>query len=209
MVTGNYEDYDFIAEIGPEQRKDRVYLLEGYLFPDTYQFYEECSPETAVRVMLDGFANRINAETRAAIKQSGHTLDEVVIEASMVQREAHFEADMPRVMRVLANRMASPDFPRLQFDSTRDYLSNLVPSGSGGNVVDTAYDTYEREGLPVGAICNPGLAAINAVLNPSDEPEIVNCYYFASIIETGETQFFETYAEHEAWCREHGVGMYG
>ncbi len=208
VVAGDYEDYDFIAEITPEERKDRVYLLEGYLFPDTYQFYQECSPETAVRVFLDGFAQRVTPETRAAIRESGQTLSEVVIEASLVQREARFAEDMPRVGRVLLNRLASPEFPKLQFDSTGDYLQNLVPSGTGGNVLDTAYDTYVREGLPVGAICNPGLAAINAVLNPSEEPEIINCYYFASIIETGETEFFETFEEHEAWCRAHGVGIY-
>lgn len=205
LVTGDYEDYDFIAEITPEKRKDRVYLLEGYLFPDTYEFYVNGSPEAAIRTMLDNFAERVDADTRASIRAAGKTVDEVIIAASIVEKEAGFAEDMPRVMRVIENRLSSPDaFPRLQMDSTAEYLL----SGDAGSE-DTAYNTYVREGLPVGAICNPGLDAIHAALNPSQEPDILHCFYFASIVETGETAFFETFAEHEAWCIEHGVGMYG
>ncbi|MGN0171245.1 MAG: endolytic transglycosylase MltG [Acutalibacteraceae bacterium] len=210
VVTGNYEDYDFIAELTQEERKDRVYLLEGYLFPDTYEFYEDGSPETAVRKMLDGFNNRVDADTRASIKASGKTLNEVIIEASIAQKEAGKTEDMPRVARVLLNRLNNTaEFPCLQFDSTEDYLAALIPTVNGITLVDTAYNTYERPGLPAGAICNPGIEAINAVLNPSEEENIINCYYFASIVETGESAFFETFEEHEAWCIEHGVGMYG
>ncbi len=208
LVTYSFEDYDFIAELTEEERADRVYLLEGYLFPDTYEFYVDGSPETAIRTMLDNFAKRVDADTRASIKASGKTLNEILILASIAQMEAGMEEDMPRVMRVIRNRMDNPaDFPYLQLDSTEDYLLNLLPT-SGAQIVDTAYNTYERQGLPVGAICNPGLAAINAALNPSTEPDIMNCFYFASIVESGETEFFETFEEHEAWCIEHGVGMY-
>ncbi len=208
LMTYNFEDYDFIAELTEEERKDRVYLLEGYLFPDTYEFYLDGSPETIIRTMLDNFAKRVDADTRASIKASGKTLNEILILASIAQMEAGMEEDMPRVMRVVRNRMDDPEtYPYLQCDSTGDYLYNLLSTG-GVQVLDMAYDTYSREGLPVGPICNPGLAAINAALNPSQEPEIINCYYFASIVETGETQFFETFAEHEAWCIENDVGMY-
>ncbi len=208
LVTYDFNDYDFIAELTEAERANRVYLLEGYLFPDTYEFYVDSSPETAIRTMLDNFAKRVDADTRASIKASGKTLNEVLILASIAQMEAGEEEDMPRVMRVIRNRLENPSyFPYLQLDSTEDYLLNLLPT-SGAQIVDTAYNTYERQGLPVGAICNPGLAAINAALNPSMEQDIVNCYYFASIVETGETEFFETFAEHEAWCIEHGVGMY-
>ncbi len=205
LVSGDYEDYDFIAEITEEERKDRIYLLEGYLFPDTYEFYVNGSPEVVVRTMLDNFDARVDADTRASIKASGKTIDEVIIAASIIQMEAGVKEDMPRVMRVIENRLSSPDrFPRLEMDSTRDYLLGGTAEG-----LDTAYNTYKRNGMPVGAICNPGLDAIHAALNPSQEPEIIHCFYFASIVETGETAFFETFEEHEAWCIEHGVGMYG
>ncbi|MBQ9414659.1 MAG: endolytic transglycosylase MltG [Clostridia bacterium] len=209
IVLGNYDDYEFIAELTAQERQNRVYLLEGYLFPDTYEFYQEGAAETAIRKMLDGFSSRVNADTRAVIKASGRTLNEVLIEASIAQKEAARTDDMPRVVRVLLNRLQNPaEFPKLQFDSTEDYLLNLVPRFTGGVVIDTAYNTYEREGLPVGPICNPGLDAINAAINPSEEDDIVGCYYFASIIETGETAFFEYFDDFEAWCIEHDVGMY-
>ena len=202
--------YDFIAELTEAERQNRVYLLEGYLFPDTYSFYKNGSAETVIRTMLDNFAARVNADTRAAIKESGKTLNEILIQASIVQMEAGFKEDMPRVARVTQNRLNNPaEFPLLQMDSTRDYLMNLMSASDASGAMDTYYNTYVREGLPVGSICNPGLDAINAVLNPSTEEEIINCYYFASIVETGETAFFETFAAHEAWCTEHGVGMYG
>jgi len=203
-------DFDFIAELTPDKRADRVYALEGYLFPDTYEFYKNGSAESVIITMLDNFANRVDADTRAAIKASGGNLDDVLIKASIIQMEAGFKEDMPRVARVTQNRLDNPDeFPLLQMDSTRDYLKNLMSASDKAASMDTYYNTYVREGLPVGAICNPGLDAIHAALNPSVEPEIINCFYFASIVETGETQFFETFAEHEAWCIEHGVGMYG
>ncbi len=211
LVTVDYgADYDFIAELTEAERQNRVYLLEGYLFPDTYEFYKEGAAETVIRSMLDNFATRVSKETRDAIKASGGTLNEVLIKASIIQMEAGFPEDMPRVARVMQNRLDNPsEFPLLQMDSTSDYLANLMPSSGGAAALDTSYDTYVREGLPVGAICNPGLDAINAALNPSEEPTIINCFYFASIVETGETAFFETFAAHEAWCIEHGVGMYG
>lgn len=211
LVSVDYgTDYDFIAELTAEERQDRVYLLEGYLFPDTYEFYLGGAAETVIRTMLDNFATRINEETRASIEASGKTLNEILIEASIVQMEAGKVEDMPRVMRVLQNRLDAPDeFPYLQMDSTGDYLAHLMPTVGGVAALDTAYNTYVREGLPVGPICNPGLDAINAALNPSQEEDIVDCYYFASIVSLGTTEFFETFEEHEDWCIEHGVGMYG
>lgn len=207
LESFEYDEYDFFAEITEEQRKNRVYLAEGYLFPDTYEFYVDGAAKTVIETMLNNFKDRLST-ARDSIAMSGKTLDEVIIEASIIQQEAGVAEDMPRVSRVIYNRLGNPsNFPRLEMDSTQDYLAGLDEGSS--RAYETAYDTYVRDGLPVGAICNPGLEAINAVLNPSQEPDIINCFYFASIIETGETQFFETFAEHEAWCREHGVGMYG
>ncbi len=209
--TADYDDYTFIAELSAEERADRVYVLEGYLFPDTYEFYQECAPDTVIRTMLDNFNKRMNENTRAQIKATSYSLDEVLIMASIVQREAGTTEDMPRVARVIRNRLErdTGDFMgKLQMDSTREYAS-AVNSTVGEDALMAAYNTYDREGLPVGAICNPGLAAISAVINPSTEEDIVNCYYFASIIETGETQFFETHAEHQAYVEEHGIGYAG
>ncbi len=209
LVSFSYEDYDFISAISAKEREQRVYLLEGYLFPDTYEFYVDGAPETAIRTMLDNFEKRVGPDLLAQIP-ADESLDKYIIMASIVQMEAGKAEDMPRVMRVLKNRLDSDsaEFAYLRMDSTGDYLANLMQT-NGVQIVDTAYDTYEREGLPVGAICNPGMDAINAVFNPSTEEDIIDCYFFASIVETGETAFFETFEEHEAYCIEHGIGTYG
>lgn len=205
VTTVDWNEYDFLAELTSDDRAGRAYLLEGYLFPDTYEFYKDSDAQTVVRAMLDNFATRVDGDIRADIRASGMTLNEVLILASIAQMEAGKESDMPRVTRVLYNRLENAsEFPYLQMDSTEDY----VLSQDHLQVEMTDYNTYEREGLPVGAICNPGLAAINAAMNPSQEPDIINCFYFASIVSTGETAFFETFYEHESWCIEHGVGMY-
>ena len=114
------------------------------------------------------------------------------------------------VSRVLTNRMQpNSGFPKLQCDSTRDYINGILPSISGVQVTTSPYDTYVRDGLPVGAINNPGLMAIEAALNPSDDAEYANCYYFATDYDTGITYFSKTYSQHVAICRKYKIGMYG
>ena len=207
LETFDYDQYDFFKEISAEQRKDRTYLAEGYLFPDTYEFYLDDAASSVIERMIDNFEARMS-DAFDTIKASGRTVDEIVTAASIVQREAGNGEDMPRVMRVILNRLDNPSsFPRLEMDSTQDYLEGL--EHINGAAYKSAYDTYAKEGMPVGAIGNPGLQALNAAINPSQEPEILNCYYFASIVEKGTTAFFETFEEHEAYCIEHGIGMYG
>ncbi len=207
LETFDYDQYDFFKEIPADKRKDRTYLAEGYLFPDTYEFYLDDAAGSVIERMIDNFEARMD-DAFDTIRASGRTVDEIVTAASIVQHEAGNAEDMPRVMRVILNRLANPSsFPRLEMDSTQDYLDGL--DHVNGAAYRSAYDTYAKEGMPVGAIGNPGLQALNAAINPSQEPEILNCYYFASIVEEGTTAFFETFAEHEAYCIEHGIGMYG
>ncbi len=207
-------DYDFIAafsQIDAADYKARVYKLEGYLFPDTYEFYVGCSGETVVRKMLDNFKTRLDATVRASMSAKGYTMDRLITLASIVQGEAGTNEDMAMVSRVIANRLAdTATYPKLQCDSTGDYIARLV---SGGNstvsAVNTAYDTYEREGLPAGPINNPGLAAIKAVLTPSENEDIANCFFFATDYKTGKTYYSKTYDEHVRICKKYGIGMYG
>ncbi len=207
LESFDYDQYDFFKEIPQEKRQNRTYLAEGYLFPDTYEFYVNDAATSVIGRMIDNFEVR-SKDAFDSIRASGRTIDDVVIAASIVQQEAGDSKDMPRVMRVIENRLGNPSsFPRLEMDSTQDYLDGL--DHVSGDAYQSAYDTYKMHGMPAGAICNPGLQAINAAINPSQEPEILNCFYFASVISTGETKFSETFAEHEAWCIEHGVGVYG
>jgi len=213
VVYGEY-DYDFVKAIPTvEDGKEytgRIYRLEGYLFPDTYNFYVGSSGETVVSRMLENFNNKLTAELRQQIADRGWTIDQAIIIASLVEGEAASKEDMEKVSKVLQNRMEpGSGYPKLELCSTRDYVKAILPSIDGIAVTSVAYNTYEREGLPVGAINNPGLQSLTAALNPSTAEEMKSCYFFATDYNTGITYFSQTFSEHERICRKYKIGMYG
>ena len=203
--------YDFLSEIPTdEEAAGRFDRLEGYIFPDTYDFYVNSSGEAVVNKFLANFDKRVDASMRAAIKAKGMTLNDVVIMASLIQWEAAKNSDMYGVSRVIHNRLEdSADFPHLQCDSTKKYVDIMQPKVNDVRVQNPYYDTYICNGLPVGAINNPGLVAIDAAINPSEDSTIMKCYYFATNTKTGITYFSKTYAEHVKICDKYDIGMYG
>lgn len=213
VVYGEF-DYDFVRAIPLAEDGSafggRIYRLEGYLFPDTYNFYVGSSGETVVARMLENFNNKLTAEIRQQITERGWTIDEAIIIASLIEGEAASKEDMEKVSKVLQNRM-EPDsgYPKLELCSTRDYVKAILPSVDGITVTSVAYNTYEREGLPVGAINNPGMQALTAALNPSTAEDMQKCYFFATDYNTGITYFSQTFQEHERICRKYKIGMYG
>ena len=213
VIYGQY-DYDFIRDIPTsadgQQHVGRIYRLEGYLFPDTYEFYVVSSGETVIGRLLENFNNKLTAEIREQITARGWTVDQAIIIASLIEGEAASKEDMEKVSKVLQNRM-EPDsgYPKLELCSTRDYVKAILPSVGGIEVTSIAYNTYEREGLPVGAINNPGLQALTAALNPSTAEDMEKCYFFATDYNTGITYFSKTFAQHEKICRKYKIGMYG
>ncbi|MBQ4332884.1 MAG: endolytic transglycosylase MltG [Clostridia bacterium] len=213
VIYGQY-DYDFIRDIPTTadgaQYAGRIYRLEGYLFPDTYEFYMGSSGETVIGRLLENFDIKLTSEIRSQIADRGWTIDEAIIIASLIEGEAASKEDMEKVSKVLQNRM-EPDsgYPKLELCSTRDYVKAILPSVGGIEVTSIAYNTYEREGLPVGAINNPGLQALTAALNPSTAEDMEKCYFFATDYNTGITYFSQTFAQHEKICRKYKIGMYG
>lgn len=210
VIYGTY-DYDFIADLPTAEQgteyEGRIYKLEGYLFPDTYEFYENSSGETVVKKFLDNFNNRLDTNLRAAIKSYGWSIDKAVVIASIIQGEAK-EADMTGVSRVIHNRLNNPaEYPYLQMDSTGHYVNKLYPQVEEIQIINTAYDTYKRKGLPAGPINNPGLKALQAAVFPSEDPDILPCYYFASA-SNGNTYFSKTYEEHVRICRRYNIGIH-
>lgn len=201
--------YDFEAQI-PNDRL-RFYKMEGYLFPDTYDFYESEQPENIMRRIFDNFNAKISEKMYARMKELDMTLDQVLTLASIVQAEASVKQDagqedvMKKVASVFYNRLKdSANFPMLQSDPTKKYVEEMIkPTVTEANYSiyeDTflAYNTYEGKGLPPGPICNPGLQAINAVLYPEDTPY----YFFCSNLETHEFFYAKTDAEHESNLRK-------
>lgn len=171
--------------------------LEGYLFPDTYEFYKNDTALNVITRMLDNFENKITPELLSKIKQSGMTFHEVITLASIIQGEAPDVENMYKVSAVYLNRLHNPaEYPLLQADPTRKYANEqiLADLGDEGNLKAAAYNTYEGKGLPPGPINNPGSDAIWAAVTPSEEME--GYYYFCSDLKTREFFYAKTLEEH-------------
>lgn len=189
--------FDFEQQIFPDEH--RFYKLEGYLFPDTYNFYVGENPKSAANRFLTRFNELVFTDKMTArMKEMGLSLDETIILASIIQAEAGGGGykEMCMVSSVFHNRLNNPDVvsPMLQSDVTIFYVNNNIKprlSYTDQDMYD-AYNTYVCEGLPVGAICNPGLDAIQAALNPED----TNYFYFLTD-DAGKFYYATTLAEHE------------
>lgn len=201
--------FDF--EEGLKANPNRMFMLEGYLFPDTYEFYVvdylEDHPnydtstwaKKAADKMMDNFEDRITKKMKNRMKEIGLTLDETIILASLIQREGTNEENMAMISSVFHNRLDDPEgYPYLQSDTTYTYIENtIIPRITASNAaqmqkIEDAYDTYKCEGLPAGAVCNPGLDAINAALYPDN-----TSYYYFLAARDGTFYWAITQEEHE------------
>ena len=193
------DDYGF--DYIPEKTRGRTHRVDGYLFPDTYLFYSDSTEREVVAKMIRNFDAKFTEKMRAAAKKNGMTVDECVTLASVVQREAYYTAEMAALSSVLLNRLSSRALRRLECDATVTYA--LKTSGVTGEylTVDSPYNTYINEGLPPGAICSPGLAALSAAAYPKK----TDYYYFFSKSDNTFV-FSKTYGEHLAGLRKYGVG---
>lgn len=173
--------YEFFGAI--ENDPLRYHKLEGYLFPDTYDFYIGESVESVARKFIRNFNDKMTTEMKGRMQDLNMTLDEVIILASVIQKEAGESDDMRLVSSVFHNRLNSGGtYPKLQSDVTILYVENdIKPRLQMANQpMYDAYNTYERDGLPVGAICNPGLDAVMAALYPEDTE--IAFYFFVTDI---------------------------
>ena len=197
-------DYDFADEI--PMTESRYYKYEGYVFPDTYDFFIGENVESVAKKFFDNFQVKFTEEYKARAAEIGMTMDEVIRLASIVQKEAGTIEEMNGVASVFANRLKSSTYPSLQSDPTvfyyRDYILPHIAdqSESVKEAYNDAYSTYNCVGLPAGAICNPGTDAIEAVLYHDETP-----YYFFVTDKEGNYYYASTYAEHQANCAKAGV----
>lgn len=203
------EDFDFLAAI--TNKSERYYKLEGYLYPDTYEFYENENPESIIYKFLNNYETKINEKQEvdgyskktsvvkmAEEQKSDYSFDDIMIIASIIQAEAADVDDMYIISSVLHNRLesgAEVGAATLGLDSTQFYpyrTAKDVPASEGANFV-SKYDTYQKEGLPAGEICNPGMDAILAALNPPSTG-----YYFFCHDSQGQAYYASTLYEQEA-----------
>lgn len=188
----NVYGFDFESHVSSSAMK--FYKFEGYLFPDTYEFYVGDSVYNIVKKIKERTNEILNADIIRQCQEMGYTLDEIVTMASLLQLESGEHEEMKRVASVFYNRLNAPDiYPRLQSDTSYRYINNVIKANSSIDFQDIydAYDTYVCNGLPVGPICNPGADAIDAALHPDNTPY----YFFCSNLETREFFYAETYAE--------------
>jgi len=202
----SYEDFLFYFNSGgfgyefedklPTDTSLKFQRMEGYLFPDTYFFTTNMAPEQVCQKIYMNFNEKMTDDRYARMEELGVDLDYVITLASIVQKEAATTNTMLLVASVFWNRLDNADvFPLLQSDPTSNYSKDVVKRYM--DVVDetmvTAYDTYKSPGLPPGAICNPGIEAIDAVLEKFQS----SYFYFYANINTGKTYFAVTNEEHE------------
>ena len=211
-IEHTFDSYWFLENA----EKGTAYTLEGYLFPDTYEFYIGSSAREVYIKLLAGFDARITDEMKAQLDALNETLaakyrrnglsqsyidehmltmHDVIIVASMIEKETAYSGESQNIASVIYNRLTDPfDYPNLDIDATIVYaLGGKTDLTLEDLAYDSPYNTYLYEGLPPGPISNPGVYSIKAALDPNDTN-----YYFYALDTSGESfvhVFFRTYAE--------------
>ena len=188
--------------------EERVFLLEGYVFADTYEFYLDCDANTVLQKFIDNFNVKIDSEIKSQAEAMGFTVDEILTLASMIQKECDEDiTECANVSSVFHNRLKRSDFSQLQSDPTTFYIKDVLGERLGyisGEDLEkqnedvqkymNLYSTYYCQGLPAGPICSPSMKAIRAALEPADTD-----YVFFLTDATGKDFYYaSTIAEHNA-----------
>jgi len=196
VETQDLKSYTFVTK-----HENRDHRLDGYLFPDTYEFDIDASPETIIYKLLNRFNEIWTPEYQAKADAIGLTQDQVMILASLVEEEARAASERAKIAGVFINRLNSDSYKKLQSCATIKYAyakvlgQNLETVTKEHTNISDPYNTYKNEGLPPGPISNPGKASIEAVLNYARHD-----YYFFVVKSDGSNghTFSKTYAEHVA-----------
>ena len=218
-ANGDLSSYWFLEDV---ERGDK-YCLEGFLFPDTYNFYQNGGAEHAITKLLNGFHNKFNQDMQDALvalnnrlaetmRSNGKSdsyvvenmlsLQEVIIVASLIEKESASAAESPNIASVIYNRL-------YDWGSTPRYLNIdaaiVYVTGNNTNIdtsFDSPYNTYLNTGLTPTPISNPGMASIEAALKPAD----TNYYFYVLNPEAGAHVFASTSEEHNANVAKYSGG---
>ena len=166
--------------------------LEGYLFPDTYKFNVKMELDDIINKMKDNFNQKLSSKLKEGIKNQNKSIEEIIIMASLIEKEVSVDKDRKIVSGVFWNRL-NINYP-LQSCATIAYAlgEDKWIYSVEDTKVESPYNTYKNIGLPPGPICNPGLPAIEAAIYP----EYTDYYFFLSKPD-GETVFSSTFEEHQ------------
>ena len=182
----NFAPYDYM-----KKRKDVFYAAEGFLFPDTYTIESDASIEEILKMMAANFDNRMTPDIRSRAKEKNLSLYDLMILASLVEKEVRYPEDRAIVAQVFFKRLQL-NMP-LQTDASLQYLMDAPKEDVSieDTKIDSPFNTYQYAGLPPGPIANAGMEAIEAVLNPADTDYL---YFVAD--RQGHNHYAATYDEH-------------
>ncbi len=171
--------------------------LEGFLFPDTYEFYVNHDPKYVINKLLQNFDAHYPEEMRQQVSNSKYTLREILTIASLIERETAGK-DRARIASVIYNRLENPYAAAgtngfLQVDATLFYITGKTPT-EADKKIDSPYNTYMYKGLPPSPIANPGAASLDAALNPEHTG-----YYYYALGDNGQHSFFQDYTSMLNW----------
>ena len=195
--------YDFI-----DNASEDLSRLEGYLFPDTYEFYTNMSkPENALDKLLSNFNSKLDDDLLAEAETRGYDLKDIVTIASLIEEETD-GTDQANIASVIYNRLEGSGnkqgtYGLLQIDASLLYAlpDHTGPITSADMQTDSPYNLYQNAGLPPTPISNPGLASIDAALNPNSTD-----YYYYALGTDGKHHFSTTLAEHNAFVNSSSYG---
>ncbi|NCU25137.1 endolytic transglycosylase MltG [Candidatus Nomurabacteria bacterium] len=193
-------EYDFVTEI--PQVEGREWMLQGYLFPDTYDFDMNTTEESIIRTFLNNTSRKLIPELYKRAETMGMTMDEVITLASVIEKESGRLDEIDLVASVFHNRLNASKHStgnRLESCATINYVkaergqeASLIVTAED-QAMETPYNTYKYSGLPAGPICSPGMDAIRATLWPAKTGYF---YFVTKNDDTGSSAFAVTEREH-------------
>lgn len=195
---------ELLQKLEIDNKDDRIFTLEGYVFPDTYEFYKGESSESVLNRFIDNYLSKITEKDKLRATELGYTMDEILTIASIIQEEAGRPEQDYKVSSVLHNRLNTGT--KIECDVTITYLEDYCSPYLIGGLTDADrenYNTYKCVALPAGPICNPGYSAIQAALYPEQ-----TSYFFFVTDKDWNYYYASTWSEHVANCRTAGIPGY-
>lgn len=208
-ANGEIDKYWFLDGVD----RGHKYCLEGFLFPDTYNFYMNSDPGEVIEKLLDGFESRFTKDMLEEFALLNNrlpnvhlTMRELVTLASIIEKEKATAPEGYTIASVFYNRLNEPGkYPHLQSDATILYATKYYNAGqlvTDEQINASPYNTYTHKGLPAGPIANPGLESLKAAIAPKDTA----FYFFVYDEEAGQHRFSKTLGEHTDWVNKLGLG---
>lgn len=209
LLDNALNTYPFKHSFLKDRKPPKSNWLEGYLFPDTYEFIQDSKQPVheVINVMLNNFDKKYDAQIKEGAEKLGLTTHEVVTIASLIEREAKESTEFAKISGVIHNRLKNKEqFPNLQIDAALQYAvghNNRLTDAD--KQLDSPYNLYRHEGLPPGPICNPGYNALYAATHPEEHG-----YYYYVAMPDGTHLFAKSNSQHnknrakadKAWAQQ-------